>query len=45
MYDVTNLSSYENVRNWVGTIDINCTPNTIKILVANKIDLIDQRKV
>jgi small GTP-binding protein len=44
VYDVTNRKSYENIENWNNEI-IKASPNISLILVGNKIDLKDNRKV
>jgi small GTP-binding protein len=44
VFDVTNLTSFENVGNWYKEI-IKASPNISLIMVGNKIDLEDQRKV
>ena len=46
MYDVTSSKSFENINNWTSTVEYNTNnPDVIKILVANKIDLTDEREV
>ena len=44
-YDLTNRESFENVRKWYDIINGVAIPNIILILVGNKVDLIDERKV
>ena len=44
-YDVTNRESFENVKNWIDSIDNHAKPNIQKVLIGNKIDLIDDRKI
>ena len=44
-FDVTNEQSFENVRNWVQSINDNADKDIVKILVGNKIDLEDDRKI
>lgn len=45
MFDVTDRSSYDNVKQWLGEIDRYAAPNVVKILVGNKADLEDARVV
>ena len=45
MYDVTTKSSYDNIKNWSNTIDLNCDANVIKLLIANKIDVPEENRV
>ena len=39
IYDVTNLQSYENVKNWIAQIKESASQNVIVYLVGNKIDV------
>ena len=39
IYDVTNLQSYENVKNWIAQIKESANQNVIIYLVGNKIDI------
>ena len=45
MFDITNRVSYDNVRTWINSLSEHADPNICKVLVGNKIDLADQRKV
>lgn len=45
IYDVTNLESFENIKSWMDQIKNNSGDNVIKILVGNKIDMKDKRKI
>ena len=45
MYDVTNQSSYNNIATWATTVSTNCDPQVIKILVANKVDVDDDKRL
>jgi len=46
VYDTTDLSSYNNVRNWLKEIQLNCdNENVTKVLVGSKTDLVSQRQV
>jgi len=42
IYDVTNLQSYENVKNWIAQIKESANQNVIIYLVGNKIDVKDE---
>ena len=44
MYDVTNKSSYENINTWSSTVNQNCDPSVIKVLVANKVDVPEEKR-
>ena len=44
-FDVTNRESFENVKNWIDSIDNHAKPNIQKVLIGNKIDLVDERKI
>ena len=42
IYDVTNLQSYENVKNWINQIKEEANPNVVVYLAGNKIDVEDK---
>ena len=44
-FDVTNRESFENVKNWVDSIENYAKEDIQKVLIGNKIDLTEQRKV
>ena len=44
-YDVTRLDSFENVINWMRQVQKNARDDVEKLLVGNKIDMVDIRKV
>ena len=44
-FDVTNRESFENVKNWIDSIDNHAKPNIQKVLIGNKIDLVDERVI
>lgn len=44
-FDITNPTSFSNVKTWLESINQHADPNIVKILVGNKIDLEDERKV
>ena len=45
IYDVTNLQTYENVKNWISQIREEANPNVIIYLAGNKIDVTEEEKV
>lgn len=44
-FDVTNTTSFNNVKNWLDSINQHADANIVKALVGNKIDLADSRMV
>jgi len=44
-FDVTNQLSFQNVKTWLESIYQHADPNIVKVLVGNKIDLEEERKV
>eukprot|EP00299_Pterocystis_sp_00344_P010573 c4755_g1_i1.p2 GENE.c4755_g1_i1~~c4755_g1_i1.p2 ORF type:complete len:234 (+),score=42.47 c4755_g1_i1:70-702(+) len=45
LYDVTNEESFNNIRSWMTNIHDNASASVNKILVGNKADLEEKRKV
>lgn len=45
VYDVTDEKSYMNVSKWMSKIRQNAVQNVSKILIANKCDLDEKRKI
>ena len=45
VYDVTDPESFNNLNTWLIEIEKNASKNVYKILVGNKSDLTDKRKV
>ena len=45
IYDISNLQTYENVKNWISQIREEANPNVIIYLVGNKIDLPKEKRV
>jgi Ras-related protein Rab-8A len=45
VYDVTDEASFLSVRNWMRQIDQNAAENVNRILIGNKADMEDSRKV
>ena len=39
IYDVTNVQTFENVKNWISQIKEEANPNVVIYLAGNKIDL------
>ena len=44
-FDVTNPHTFANVKTWLESIYQHADPSIVKVLVGNKIDLEDERKV
>lgn len=44
-YDITNRESFKNIKIWLDEINHYASPNIIKILVGNKLDLKIKREV
>lgn len=45
LYDITCLESFQNLNSWLIEIEKNASKNVYKILVGNKCDLEENRKV
>jgi Ras-related protein Rab-8A len=45
VYDVTDESSFTNVRNWMKQIDSNAAENVNRILIGNKCDVEEGRVI
>ena len=45
VYDVTNEKSFQNIRNWMGNLEQHASTDVNKILIGNKCDLVDSRRV
>ena len=45
MYDVTNEKTFANISNWLRNIEDNAKEGVEKIIVGNKTDLENQRRV
>lgn len=45
VYDITDRTSFNNIRSWIQQIQVHADVNVNKILVGNKCDLIGQRAV
>ena len=44
-FDLTSQLTFSNVKTWLESIYQHADPNIVKVLVGNKIDLEDERKV
>ena len=45
LYDITDESSFEHIKNWMIDIDKFGKQGVLKVLIGNKIDLEDNRKI
>lgn len=45
VYDVTDPASFDNIRNWMTSLEQNASEGVNKILVGNKCDLVDKRVI
>ncbi|KAK2658131.1 hypothetical protein Ddye_011183, partial [Dipteronia dyeriana] len=45
VYDVTDESSFNNIRNWMRNIEQHAAHNVNKILVGNKADMGESKRV
>jgi len=45
VYDITDLESFQNLNTWLIEIEKNASKNVDKILVGNKCDMENERKV
>mmetsp|Transcript_76486 Transcript_76486/g.93939 ORF Transcript_76486/g.93939 Transcript_76486/m.93939 type:complete len:207 (+) Transcript_76486:120-740(+) len=45
VYDVTNFESFEHVEEWLNEVNRHASESTLKLLVGNKADLADDKKV
>jgi len=45
VFDVTNQSSFENVRKWLDDVERHASPNIVKLLIGNKCDLEHKRVI
>lgn len=45
VYDITDADSFANINSWLIEIEKNANKNVYKILIGNKCDLEDKRKV
>ena len=45
VYDITDRESFENLTSWLIEIEKNANKNVYKLLIGNKCDLEDQRKI
>ena len=45
LYDITQKSSFEHIRNWITEIDKFGKQGVLKVIVGNKLDLENNRKI
>ena len=45
IYDVTNIQTYENVKNWISQIKQESSPHIVIYIIGNKIDRSEDRKI
>jgi len=45
VYDVTNYESFEHVEEWLNEVNRHASESTLKLLVGNKADLMEDKKV
>ena len=45
VYDITDLESFQNLNSWLIEIEKNASKNVYKILIGNKCDMENDRKV
>eukprot|EP01083_Nonionella_stella_P151319 483325_1 len=44
VYDVTNPESFEHVEDWLTEVNRHASENTMKLLVGNKADMVEDKK-
>ncbi|RRT61457.1 hypothetical protein BHE74_00001770 [Ensete ventricosum] len=45
VYDITEMESFNNIRQWLSEIDRYASDSVCKLLVGNKCDLVENRVV
>eukprot|EP01114_Cavostelium_apophysatum_P021520 TRINITY_DN7537_c0_g1_i1.p1 TRINITY_DN7537_c0_g1~~TRINITY_DN7537_c0_g1_i1.p1 ORF type:complete len:203 (+),score=38.41 TRINITY_DN7537_c0_g1_i1:119-727(+) len=45
VFDVTNKTSFENIKKWLDDVDRNASQHIVKLLVGNKCDLENKRQI
>ena len=45
VYDVTDRETFDNVKQWMNEIERFANDNVCKVLVGNKVDLVEKRQV
>jgi len=45
VYDVTNKESFDHVEEWLAEVDRYANESTLKLLVGNKADLVEQKEI
>ena len=44
-YDSTSNESFSNISNWVKQVEKHAAPNVKKILIGNKSDMVEEKKI
>ena len=44
-FDVTDSKTFDNIKNWIDSINEHADQGIPRILVGNKVDMVDDRKV
>uniref|UniRef100_A0A6A7GA75 GTP-binding protein YPTC1 n=1 Tax=Hirondellea gigas TaxID=1518452 RepID=A0A6A7GA75_9CRUS len=45
VYDVTNQDSFDHVEDWLSEVNRHASESTMKLMVGNKADMVDDKKV
>ena len=45
VYDVTDRKSFNSIPQWLNEIELNATPNIIKIMIGNKADAVETKEI
>jgi Ras-related protein Rab-8A len=45
VYDITNIKSFENIKNWIKNVDEHAAVNVEKIILGNNWHMEESRKV
>lgn len=45
VYDITNEKSFDNIRNWIRNIEEHASSDVEKMIIGNKCDMNDRRKI
>ncbi|XP_033116748.1 ras-related protein Rab-8A-like isoform X2 [Anneissia japonica] len=45
VYDITNIKSFDNIRNWIRNIEDHASADVEKMILGNKCDMDDRRQV
>lgn len=44
VYDVTDESSFANIRNWMRNIEAHASENVVKVIIGNKCDMDESKR-